>query len=67
MEKTIDSRKYLCIQTTNADGVVVPELSKCPANPEMVMASLQFLTPGYTIQVSIQDDPIDFFSKEVDE
>ena len=67
MEKSIDSRKYLCIKTTNADGTVVPALSKCPANPEMVMASLQFLTPGYTIQVSIQDGPIDFFAKEVDE
>lgn len=67
MDKSIDSRKYLCIKTTNADGVVVPELSKCPANPDMVMASLQFLTPGYTISVSIQDDPIDFFVVEVGE
>ena len=65
MEKTNDSRKYLCIKTTNADGNLVRELSKCPANPEMVMASLQFLTPGYTIMISIQDDPIDFFIKEV--
>ena len=60
-----NSQKYLCIKYINVEnGVVNPALSRCPANPEMVMASLQFLVPDYRIEISIQDNPIDFF-KEV--
>lgn len=58
-----NSKKYLCIKTTNESGVIV-SLSKCPANPEQVMAALQFLSDGMKIEISIQADPIDF-SKEV--
>lgn len=59
-----NSKKYLCIKTTNESGVIVSQLSKCPANPEMVMAALQFISSGIKIEISVQDDPIDF-SKEV--
>lgn len=55
-----NSKKYLCIKTTNESGVIVPQLSKCPANPEMVMAALQFITSGIKIEISVQDEPIDF-------
>lgn len=58
----MEKKKYLCIETKLEDGSVVVPLSKCPANPEMVMAALQFLTTGMSIKVSIQDEPIDFTS-----
>ena len=53
--------KYLCIEFHDANGNIVPNLSKCPANPEMVMAALQFLTEGCDFVVSITDEPINFF------
>lgn len=53
--------KYLCIEFHDANGNIVPNLSKCPANPEMVMAALQFLTEDCDFVVSITDKPIDFF------
>ena len=55
------SPKYLCIEFHDANGNIVPNLSKCPANPEMVMAALQFLTEGCDFVVSITDKPVDFF------
>ena len=57
------SKKFLCLEFRR-DGAVVPELSKCPANPEMIMAALQFITPGCCFTVSVQDDPIDFLAVE---
>lgn len=60
MEKD-NSRKYLCIEFHDKDGNIDPNLSKCPANPEMVMAALQFLTEGCDFVVSISDSPIDFY------
>ena len=56
-----NSPKYLCIEFHDANGNIVPNLSKCPANPEMVMAALQFLTEGCDFVVSITDKPVDFF------
>lgn len=63
MEKQIENRKYLSLVFTNQNGVIVPNLSKCPANPEQVMAALQFLSPGYCFKVAIEDNPIDFFQE----
>lgn len=57
------SKKFLCLEFRR-DGVVVPELSKCPANPEMIMAAMQFITQGCCFTVSVQDNPIDFLSVE---
>lgn len=54
-------KKYLCIEFHDKDGNIDPNLSKCPANPEMVMAALQFLTEGTDFVVSISDKPINFF------
>ena len=53
--------KYLCIEFHDVNGNIVPNLSKCPANPDMVMAALQFLTDGCDFVVSITDQPINFF------
>lgn len=63
----VDSRKYLSVVYTDANGVIVPHLSKCPANPDQVMAELQFLAQGCSFKVSIEDNPIDFFevTKEI--
>lgn len=51
---------YLCIEFHDKNGNVNPNLSKCPANPETVIAALQFLTDGCDFVVSIQREPIDF-------
>lgn len=64
MEQKIDPRKYLCIEFHDKNGNLVPNLSKCPANPEQVMAALQFIVDGCDFVVSIQDQPIDFFSQD---
>lgn len=60
-------KKYLCIEFHDKNGNIDPNLSKCPANPEMVMAALQFLAEGCDFVVSIQDKPIDFYdsAKEI--
>lgn len=60
METKNESRKYLCIEFHDEKGNINANLSKCPANPEMVMAALQFLTPGCDFVVSISDTPINF-------
>lgn len=60
MEKKDFKQKYLCIEFHDKDGNIDPNLSRCPANPEMVMAALQFLGEGCDFVVSIQDKPIDF-------
>lgn len=57
-------QKYLCIEFHDKNGNIDPNLSKCPANPEMVMAALQFLAEGCDFVVSIQDQPIDFYESE---
>lgn len=44
----------------------VPDLCKCPANPEMLMAALQFLTDDMVIQVRVSEEPIDFFNVSSD-
>lgn len=51
---------YLCIEFHDKDGKVNPNLSKCPANPETVVAALQFLSDGCDFVVSIQHEPINF-------
>lgn len=63
MEQT---KKYLCIEFHDKNGNVDPNLSRCPANPEQVMAALQFLNEGADFVVSIQSEAIDFF-KDVEE
>lgn len=60
METKNESRKYLCIEFHDKTGHANANLSKCPANPEMVMAALQFLTPGCQIVISIEDTPFDY-------
>ena len=64
MEQKNFKQKYLCIEFHDKNGNIDPNLSKCPANPEMVMAALQFLTDGCDFVVSIQDKPIDFYETE---
>ena len=55
-----NSKKYLCIKVIDNFGNIIKPLSKCPANPEMVMAALQFITDNLSIQISVQDKPINF-------
>ena len=64
MEQKINNQKYLCIEFHDKNGNVDPQLSRCPANPEMVMAALQFLTEGSDFVVSIQSEPINFFESK---
>ena len=64
METKNNNQKYLCIEFHDKNGNVDPQLSRCPANPEMVMAALQFLTDGADFVVSIQSQPINFFECE---
>lgn len=66
METKNESRKYLCIEFHDKNGNVNANLSKCPANPEMVMAALQFLTPGCDFFVSISSVPYDYESSEAE-
>lgn len=47
--------KYLCIEFHNAEGETVKELTKCPATPEDVLASLKFLRIGCDVVVTIQE------------
>ena len=54
------NKKYLCIEFTDKDGFIDPNLSRCPANPEMVMAALQFLSEGAKIEISIKDESYDY-------
>ena len=61
MEENVNKQNYLCIEFHDKNGNIDPNLSRCPANPEMLMAALQFLTPGSDFVVSITDAPIDFF------
>lgn len=63
----MEKKKYLCIEFKDENGKVIPNLSKCPANPEMIMAALQFLTDGCEFTVSIKDEPVDFFKTSCDE
>lgn len=58
-----NSKKFLCIEFHDKNGNIDPILSKCPANPEMVMAALQFLAEGTDFVVSIQNEPIDFYKE----
>lgn len=58
-----NSKKYLCIEFHDKNGNIDPNLSKCPANPEMVMAALQFLADGTDFVVSIQNEAIDFYKE----
>lgn len=64
METKTNNQKYLCIEFHDKNGNVDPQLSRCPANPEMVMAALQFLTDGADFVVSIQSEPINFFESQ---
>lgn len=59
------SKKFLCIEFKDKDGIIDPNLSRCPANPEMVMAALQFLNEGATIEISIKDEGYDYFNNSV--
>lgn len=61
-----NSKKFLCLEVSKSvkDSVtscLIPELCKCPANPEMLMAALQFITDDMVIKVRISDEPINFF------
>ena len=59
------AKKFLCIEFRDKDGIIDPNLSRCPANPEMVMAALQFLSEGTKIEISIKDESYDYFSESV--
>lgn len=52
--------KFLCVKVFNKDGKVIPLLSFCPANPDLVITAMQYLSKGIKIEVSYQDNPIDF-------
>lgn len=58
-----NSKKFLCLEFHDKNGDIDPNLSRCPANPEMVMSALQFLTDGCDFVVSIQSEAIDFFKE----
>ena len=59
-------KKYLCVEFHDKNGNIDPNLSRCPANPEIVMSALQFLSDGCDFVVSVQDDAIDFFNNHED-
>ena len=61
MQENVKKQNYLCIEFHDKDGNIDPNLSRCPANPEMVMSAMHFLTPGCDLVVSITDAPINFF------
>lgn len=55
----MNEKSFLCIEFINADGERVKELSKFPATPDMVMASLQFLTKDSAVTVSVREAQFD--------
>lgn len=52
--------QFLCVKVFNKDGKVIPLLSFCPAKPDLVITAMQYLSKGIKIEVSYQDNPIDF-------
>lgn len=52
--------QYLCVKVFDKDGKLIPLLSFCPAQPDLVITAMQYLSKGIKIDVSYQDNPIDF-------
>lgn len=52
--------QFLCVKVFDKNGKVLPLLSYCPAKLDLVISAMQYLDKGIKIEVSYQDNPIDF-------
>ena len=52
--------QFLCVKVFDKNGKVLPLLSYCPAKPDFVISAMQYLDKGIKIEVSYQDNQIDF-------